>query len=133
MRAGPVGSITQATVWVGLVGSWGAANTAPSGLSAAVTAPAEKGSSMGAPACSGPDVGSGAAVDGGVVAAVVVVVDAAFGWCAGGAALGFDGPELQDASAAAARATVAPNCRRRSRVPRLGPVWPRPAARTGGA
>ena len=51
----------------------------------------------------------------------------AFGWCAGGAALGFDGPELQDASATAARATVAPHCRRRSRVPRIGPVWPRPA------
>ena len=54
-RAGPLPSITQAMEGDGLVGSCGAANTAPSGLSAAVTWSAENGSAMGEPACNGPE------------------------------------------------------------------------------
>src|ERR1700691_5400005 len=70
--AGPLPSITQAMEGDGLVGSCGAANTAPSGLSAAVTWSAENGSAMGEPACNGPEGGGGAVV---VAPPPVVVVD----------------------------------------------------------
>src|ERR1700739_1997292 len=73
MAAGPLPSITQATAGAGLVGSWGAANTAPSGLSAAVTRAAAEGTALGLPAVSAPDVATGGSVEVGV--AVVVVVD----------------------------------------------------------
>src|SRR6185437_15098940 len=68
--AGPLRSTTQATEGAGLVGSCGAANTAPSGLSAAVTRSAEKGRLMGAPSWSGPVEATGGSV-GGVVAVVL--------------------------------------------------------------
>src|SRR5271163_1581852 len=64
--AGPLPSTTQATAGDGLLGSCGAAKTAPSRLSAAATRSAENGSAMAAPTCKGP-----------VTAMVVVVVDPA--------------------------------------------------------
>src|SRR6516165_7269164 len=76
MAAGPFPSTTQAIDGAGLVGSCGAANTAPSGLSAAVTRSAPNGKAMGASACSGPDVGRGDTPD---PAATVVDVDEAPG------------------------------------------------------
>src|SRR5271163_4425469 len=77
ISAGPLPSITQAMEGDGLVGSCGAANTAPSGLSAAVTWSAENGSAMGEPACNGPEAGGGAVV---VAPAPVVVVDVVDWW-----------------------------------------------------
>jgi hypothetical protein len=71
MAAGPLPSVTQAMAGSGLVGSCGAANTAPSGLSAAVTRSAANGSAIGAPGCSGPVVATGGGVDVGVVDADV--------------------------------------------------------------
>src|SRR5580704_1827371 len=73
MAAGPLPSTTQAMSGAGLVGSWGAAKTAPSGLSAAVTRSAVNGSTIAVPGVSGPDVAAGGSVD---VGAAVVVVDA---------------------------------------------------------
>ena len=118
MAAGPLPSTTQATEGDGLVGSWGAANTAPSGLSAAVTRSAENGSAIGDPGCKGPVVDTGGNVEAGVAAVVVVVdVGAAPPWCVVVvAACGVGGPELHDASTSAATAASAaatarnPNC-----------------------
>jgi hypothetical protein len=90
----------------GLVGLWGAANTAPSGLSAAVTWSAENGSAMGVPSVNGPEAAAGGAVVGG--AAVVVVVR----FCGD---VGVGDPEPQAASSSArgaATATTNPNCSR---------------------
>src|SRR5208282_5930457 len=95
MAAGPLPSTTQAMAGAGLVGSWGAANTAPSGLSAAVTRSAANGRAIG-------------------VAAVLVVEDAAGRVVVVGAASGVEGPELHDASTSAtsASSTAAnPDCR----------------------
>jgi dienelactone hydrolase len=120
MAAGPLPSTTQATEGDGLLGSWGAAKTAPSGLSAAVTRSAEKGRGIGDPACKGPEVDTGGSVDPGV--AVVDVVDV--GVTPPGpvvvvvAACGAEDPELHEASTSAATAASAaapagnPNCRR---------------------
>src|ERR1700691_5442125 len=99
ISAGPLPSITQAMEGDGLVGSCGAANTAPSGLSAAVTWSAENGSAMGEPACSGPEGGGGAVVV--TAAPVVVVVDA---WWRR-AEVGDGEPEPQAASTTGATAT----------------------------
>src|ERR1700693_4701868 len=104
MAAGPLPSTTQASAGDGLVGSWGAAKTAPSGLSAAVTRSAEKGSGIGDPDCKGPEVDTGGRVD-----PVVAVVDVVGGGVPAPArvvvvvaARGAEGPELHDASTSAA-------------------------------
>jgi dienelactone hydrolase len=119
MAAGPLPSTTQATEGDGLVGSWGAAKTAPSGLSAAVTRSAENGRGIGDPACKGPEVDTGGSVD--PVVAVVDVVDVGVappGLVVVVAACGAEGPELHDDSTSAATAASAaapagnPNCRR---------------------
>src|SRR3984957_12874720 len=89
-RAGPLPSTTQAIAGDGLVGSWGAANTAPSGLSAAVTRSAENGRAMGAPRVNGPVAGAGIVVV--TPDAAVVVVDV----CLGDVGVG-DPPEPQAA------------------------------------
>src|SRR5208283_2164363 len=115
MTAGPLPSTTQAMAGAGLVGSWGAANTAPSGLSAAVTRSAANGRAIGDPACRGPDVGTPGRVEAGV-AVVLVVEDAAGRVVVVGAASGVEGPELHDASTSAtsASSTAAnPDCRLR--------------------
>src|ERR1700677_4665660 len=104
--AGPLPSITQAIEGDGLVGSCGAANTAPSGLSAAVTWSAENGSAMGEPACNGPEGGGAVVV---VAAPVVVVVD---GWWRK-EEVGDGAPEPHAASTsgpAATNAATNPNC-----------------------
>jgi hypothetical protein len=67
-------STTHATDGDGLVGSCGAANTAPSGLSAAVTRSAVNGSPMGAPNVSGPALAVVVVVVGAGAAIVVEVV-----------------------------------------------------------
>src|ERR1700722_4431752 len=124
ISAGPLASTTQATDGDGLAGSWGAANTAPSGLSAAVTRSAANGSGIGAPGCNGPVVDTGGSVEAGVAVVVavvevpedaaVVVVDV---WRE---ELGVGGPELQAASSnGAAIAVTNPNCRCRPRSPRM--------------
>lgn len=113
--------MTHVTVGAGLVGFCGEAKTAPSGLSAAVTAPALNGSSIGAPGVSGPDVATGASVAGvaGAVvadpAAVVVVWPDRFD-----PALGDDGLELHDARSTARTAAMPADCRRWTRLPRIG-------------
>src|SRR6185437_5961659 len=93
--AGPLPSTTQAMAGAGFVGSWGATNTAPSGLSAAVTRSAAKGSAIGAPGVSGPEVAGG----GNVVLRPLVVV--ALCWV-DVVVVGVDGLELHDARSAAA-------------------------------
>jgi len=124
MAAGPLPSTTQATAGAGLVGSCGAANTAPSGLSAAVTRSAEKASGIGDPAVNGPDVETGASVD--AVAVVVVVVDeggvVVVEPCFAEPAFGVEGLELQAASTRAsdAAATATATCGRRPSAPRIG-------------
>jgi hypothetical protein len=100
-------SITQAMEGDGLVGSCGAANTAPSGLSAAVTWSAENGSAMGEPACNGPEAGGGAVV---VTAAPVVVVVNAW-WRREEVGDGEPEPQAASTSGAASAATN-PNCSR---------------------
>src|SRR5271166_6348300 len=114
MAAGPSPSTTQAIAGDGLVGSWGAANTAPSGLSAAVTRPAEKGRGIGDPACRGPDAGTAGRVDAGVAVVVVVDEEDEDGRVVVvGAAVGVEGPELHDASTSATSVTgtaANPNC-----------------------
>ena len=107
IRAGPLPSMTQATEGDGLVGSCGAANTAPSGLSAAATRSAANGSAMGAPRVNGPVTGAGTVV---VTAdAGVVVVDVRPGEVGVG-----DPPEPQAATTngAARAARTNPNCTR---------------------
>ena len=100
--------MTQAMAGAGLVGSCGAANTAPSGLSAAVTRSAENGSAMGAPRVSGPEAGAGTVVLG-TPAPAVVVVDVWRGEVGVG-----DPPDPQAASSSGRRPTAAanPNCSR---------------------
>ena len=103
-------SITQATEGDGLVGSCGAANTAPSGLSAPVTRSAENGMAMGAPSVNGPEAGAGTVVVGGAARAAVVV-DVWRGEVGVG-----DPPELQAANTTDAVSTASPatnpNCSR---------------------
>lgn len=118
MAAGPLPSTTQATAGDGLVGSWGAANTAPSGLSAAVTRSAANGRAIGEPACRGPDVGTAGSVDDGVAVVAVEEVDeeAAAGRVVVGDAVGVEGFELHDASTSATSTSdtpANPDCRRR--------------------
>ena len=108
-----------------MVGSWGAANTAPSGLSAAVTRSAAKGSAIGDPGVKGPEVATGASVEGvdavvGVDEAVEVVVVPA--WCLPDALFVGAGLELHDASTRASSANddANPTCRRRPGRARIG-------------
>ncbi len=75
MSAGPLASTTQAMAGEGLVGSCGATNTAPSGLSAPVTRSAENGRAIGDPGCNGPEVETGGSVEPSVAVVVGVVVD----------------------------------------------------------
>jgi dienelactone hydrolase len=120
----------------GLVGSCGAAKTAPSGLSAAVTRSAEKGSATVAPGCNGPEVDTGGSVEAGVAAVVVVeepgdagvaVVDVP-----GRGEVGVGGPELQAArSSGAATAVTNPNCTCRPGFPRIGDSMAGTAGRYG--
>src|ERR1700722_6347575 len=109
ITAGPLPSMTQATEGDGLVGSCGAANTAPSGLSAPVTRSAENGMAMGAPRVKGPEAGAGTVGGGAPPAAVVVDV-----W-RGEVGVG-DPPELQAANTTDAVSTASPatnpNCSR---------------------
>src|SRR3984957_19469452 len=109
MPGGPLPSRTQATEGDGLVGSCGAANTAPSGLSAPVTRSAENGMAMGAPRVNGPEAGAGTVVAGAPAADVVVDV-----W-RGEVGVG-DPPELQAANTTDAVSTASPatnpNCSR---------------------
>src|SRR5271167_4799627 len=99
--------MTQAMEGDGLVGSCGAANTAPSGLSAAVTRSAANGTAMGAPSVNGPVTGAGTVVVAPDVAVVVVLVEV---W-PGEVGVG-DPPEPQAASTNAAATAVNPNCSR---------------------
>ena len=104
--AGPLPSITQAMEGDGLVGLWGATNTAPSGLSAAVTWSAENGSAMGAPSVNGPEAAAGGAVVG---------VGGRRGRRAvlRGGRVGVGEPEPQAASSSASGARlINPNCSR---------------------
>jgi hypothetical protein len=122
MAAGPLPSTTQAIAGDGLVGSWGAANTAPSGLSAAVTRSAPKGSGIGDPACKGPDVGTAGRVDAGVAVVDVGDEDDDGRVVVAGAAFGVEGLEPHDASTSATRASgtvTNPNCRLRPLSPRI--------------
>src|SRR6516225_167193 len=127
MTAGLLPSTTQAIDGAGLVGSCGAANTAPSGLSAAVTRSAPNGRAIGASACSGPDVGRGDTPD---PAAAVVEVDEAAGvvvaappwWVVAVAEGGVDGDDAHAASTNPALINVNPHCRRRPGFLRTGPV-----------
>ena len=102
--------MTQAIEGDGLVGSCGAANTAPSGLSAPVTRSAENGMAIGAPRVNGPEAGAGTVVVG-RRAAAAVVVDVWRGEVGVG-----DPPELQAASTTDAVSTASPatnpNCSR---------------------
>src|ERR1700723_2804133 len=101
-RAGPLPSITQATEGDGLVGSCGAANTAPSGLSAPVTRSAENGIAIGAPRVNGPETGGGTVV-GGAPPDAEVVVDVWRDEVGVG-----DPPELQAANTTDAVSTASP-------------------------
>src|ERR1700735_1982653 len=102
MTAGPLPSIPQATEGDGLVGSCGAANTAPSGLSAPVTRSAENGMAMGAPRVKGPEAGAGTRVRGAPPDAAEVV-DVWRGEVGVG-----DPPELQADNTTAAVSTASP-------------------------
>src|SRR5579872_4116984 len=110
MAAGPLPSTTQAIAGAGLVGSWGAAKTAPSGLSAAVTRSAAKGRAIGPPGVRGPDVATGGRVEPGVAVVVVDVALAGEVLCVvdvAVAAVGELGLELHDARSAAATTSSA--------------------------
>ena len=134
--AGPLPSTTQATDGDGLVGSCGAAKTAPSGLSAAVTRSAEKGSAIAAPGCSGPVVETGGSVEAGVAevvvveaaddAAVVVVVDRR------AEEVGVGEPDPQAASSTGpASAAASANCRGRPDLTRMAASMAATGGRSG--